>query len=176
MGARTLLSFEQFEKFPDDGMKHELLQGEHIILPPPKFRHTRIQHDLFDALRPYVRQHKLGDVRIEAGFKLSSDTWLQPDVSFVRTAQIQRVDPNGYYEGAPAIAVEVASDSNTAVQLDLKMELYFAHGSEEVWVVYPKTKKISAHYPDGHSQTFTIEFHSDLFPGWTLSVSPLFQD
>lgn len=43
MSARTLLTFEQFEQFHDDGLKHELLSGEHIVLPPPKTRHTRIQ-------------------------------------------------------------------------------------------------------------------------------------
>lgn len=176
MGARTLLSFEQFEQFPDDGKKHELLQGEHIILPPPKLRHTKIQQKLSDALRPYVHEHRLGEVNIEAGFKLSSDNWLQPDVSFVRAGQIERADPDGYYEGAPALAIEVASESNTAAQLDLKMELYFAHGAEEVWIVYPKTRKICAHYPDGHSQTFTADLHSDLFPGCTLAVSSLFRD
>jgi Uma2 family endonuclease len=176
MGARTLVSFEQFEKFPDDGMKHELLQGEHLVEPPPIVRQTEIRQTLFDSLRPHVHEHRLGEVHIEAGFKLSSATWLQPDVSFVRTAQIQRVDRNGYYDGAPAIAIEVASDSNTAAQLDLKMELYFAHGAEEVWVVYPKTKKTIAHYPDGHSQTFTTDLRSDLFPDWSLSVSSLLQD
>ena len=176
MSARTLLSFEQFERFPDDGMKHELLQGEHIILPPPKLRHTKVQQKLSDALRPYVHERKLGEINIEAGFKLSSDTWLQPDVAFVRTEQIQRADPDAYYDGAPAIAIEVASDSNTAAQLDLKMEQYFAHGSEEVWVVYPATRKISVHYPDGHSQTFTGELRSELLPGWSLAVSSLFPD
>jgi hypothetical protein len=42
MGARTLVTFEQFERFLDDGMKHELLQRQHIVVPPPKSRHTRI--------------------------------------------------------------------------------------------------------------------------------------
>jgi hypothetical protein len=83
-------------------------------------------------------------VQIEVGFKLSSNTWLQPDVGVVRAAQIERADPDGYYEGAPAIAIEVASEANTGAQLDLKMELYFAHGAEEVWVVYIKRNE-SAH-------------------------------
>ena len=175
MSARTLVSFEQFEKFPDDGMKHELLQGEHVIEPPSTVRHTSIRQNLFDALRPYVREHQLGEVHIAAGFKLSSDTWLQPDVSFVRTAQIQRADPDGYYDGAPAIAIEVASESNTAAQLDLKMELYFAHGAEEVWVVYPKTKRIRAHYPNSRSQTFANgELRTDSLPAWSVRVDSLF--
>lgn len=176
MSARTLLTFEQFEQFHDDGLKHELLRGEHIVVPPPKSRHTQVQQNLSDALRPYVKERRLGEVHIEAGFKLSSDTWLQPDVSFLRKSQIQRTRPDGYFEGSPAIAIEVASESNTAAQLDLKMEQYFAHGAEEVWVVYPQTGKIRMHYPDGHSKTATDELQSDLFPGLSVPLSAIFQD
>jgi len=70
----------------------------------------------------------LGEVYIEAGFKLSPSTWLQPDVSFIRTAQLERTDLDGYCEGAPTIAIELASDSKTAAQLDRKIEQYFARG------------------------------------------------
>src|SRR5258708_5915845 len=59
--------------------------------------------------------------------------------SRMSASQIHTTDPDGYYEGAPALAIEVASDSNTAAQLDLKIEQYFSHGSDEVWIVYPQT-------------------------------------
>ena len=176
MGVSTSLTFEDFEKYQDDGLKHELIEGEHITLPPPKRPHTRVQQNLQDALRPYVREHRLGEVHIEAGFKLSPRTWLQPDVSFVRSSQIQRGDPNEYYEGAPALAIEVASESNIAAQLDLKMDLYFAHGAEEVWIVYPKTRRVRAHFPDGHSETLSTELRSALFPGWSAALSAIFAD
>jgi Uma2 family endonuclease len=177
VSTRTLVTFEQFEKFHDDGMKHELLKGEHIVVPPPKPRHSNVQHKLLHLLWPYVQQHGLGDVRIETGFKLSSDTWVQPDVSFIRAAQLKAADPDRYYEGAPALAVEVVSESNTEAQLDMKIDEYFTHGSEEVWVAYPKTKKIRVHYPDGTSRTFAgCELRSDLFPGWSIAVDSLFDD
>jgi len=174
MATRTLVTFEEFEKYREDGKKHELVQGEHITLPPPKRLHTRVQQSLQDVLRPYVREHRLGEVHIEAGFKLSSDSWLQPDVSFVTTAQMERGDPNEYFEGAPALAIEVASESNTAAQLDLKMELYFAHGAEEVWVVFPQTRRVRAHFPDGHSETLSDTLHSALLPGWTAPLAAIF--
>jgi Uma2 family endonuclease len=170
----ALLTFEEFEKYPDDGHKHELLEGEHIILPPPKSYHSDVQHLLLRALQPYVDQHGLGDVRIEAGFKLSQDTWVQPDASFLRTSQLQRTRPGGYFEGSPALAIEVASDSNTAAQLDLKMELYFAHGAEEVWAVYPQTRRVRVHFPDGHSETLASGLQSALFPGWVAPLSAIF--
>lgn len=142
MGARTLVTFEQFEQFPDDGRKHEFLKGEHIVVPPPKSRHTRIQQKIPDVLLPFVQEQRLGEVHIEAGFRLTSDTWLQPDVSFVRSSQIQSSDPGGYYQGAPALAIEIVSDSNTASLLDRKTDLYFANGSSEVWVVSAITPKV----------------------------------
>src|SRR5258708_3472653 len=165
MDIRTLQTFEQFAQYPDDGMKHELLKGEHIVVPPPKFRHSSIQHKLLHLLSLYVEQHRLGEVRIETGFKLTSDTWLQPDVCFIRTHQIQTTDPNGYFEGAAAVAIEVASDPNTAAQLDLKIEQYFSHGSGEVWVVYPQTRKVLVHLRDGSIRTAGSELQSALFPG-----------
>ena len=175
MSARTLITFEQFEQYHDDGLKHELLEGEHIVVPPPKRRHTFVQHNLSDAIRPHVKQRRLGELLIEAGFKLSARTWLQPDVSFLRTSQIEKSDPDGYFEGAPALAIEVASESNTAAQLDHKMEQYFAHGSEEVWVVYLETRKIRIHFPDGQSRTAGADLQSDLFPGLSVPIASIFQ-
>jgi Uma2 family endonuclease len=175
MGPRTLATFEQFEQFPDDGMKHELLKGEHIVVPPPKSRHTRIQQKIQDVLRPFVREQRLGEVHIEAGFRLTPDTWLQPDVSFLGISQIQSSDPGGYYQGAPAIAIEIASDSNTTAH-DLKTELYFANGSSEVWVVYPKTRKVLVHRADGNIRIVAAgELRSDLLSGWSVPVEDLFE-
>jgi Uma2 family endonuclease len=174
MATKSLITFEQFEKYPDDGHKHELLQGEHIILPPPKSYHSDVQHLLLRVLQPYVDQQGLGDVRIEAGFKLSEDTWVQPDVSFLRVSQLGNTRLGGSFEGSPALAIEVASESNTAAQLDLKMELYFAHGAEEVWVVFPQTRRVRAHFPDGHSETLATGLKSELFPGWSAPVSAIF--
>lgn len=58
----------------------------------------------------------------------------------------------------------------------LKSELYFANGSSEVWVVYPKTRKVLVHLADGNIRTVaTGELHSDLLPGWSVPVDDLFE-
>jgi Uma2 family endonuclease len=176
MPVPALLTFEQFEQYEDDGMVHELIQGEHVVTPPPRILRSLVRHNLHDALRPYVREHQLGEFYITAGFKLSSDTFLKTDVSFIRTAQLARTKPDGYFEGAPALAIEVASESNTAAQLDLKMELYFAHGAEDLWAVYPKTRRVRTHFPDGHSETLADDLKSALFPGWSAPMSAILQD
>jgi len=176
MGARTLVTFEQFEQYPDDGMKHELIQGEHTVVPPPKFRHTRVQQKLQDALRQFVHSHRLGEIYIEAGFKLSSDTFLQPDVGFVGSSQLDATDPDGYLGGAPAIAIEVLSESNTPAKIAKKTNLYLAHGSQEVWIVDPSRREVPIQRPDGASQTVAAgELRSDVVPGWSIHVESLFE-
>ena len=54
------------------------------------------------------------------------------------------------------------------------MELYFAHGAEEVWAVYPQTRRVRAHFPDGHSETLASGLQSALFPGWVAPLSAIF--
>ena len=70
MGATTLLTFEEFEQLPDAPGKRELLDGELIEMPPPKKRHSKIQHRIDRHLSRYVLERGLGEVYIEAGFKL----------------------------------------------------------------------------------------------------------
>jgi Uma2 family endonuclease len=176
MPKRTLLSFETFEKYEDDGMKHELIQGEHVIAPPATIGQSRLRQNFHDTLRPYVRNHQLGEVYVSAGFKLAGDTFLKPDASFIRKSQIERADPDGYFEGAPALAIEVVSEFNTAAQLDFKMVLYLAHGAEEVWIVYAKTRRIRAYFPDGHGETLANELCSTLFPAWSAPIGVIFAD
>lgn len=71
MANRTLLTFGQFEQYEDDDMMHELIQGEHVVTPPANIVRSLIRHNLHDALRPYVREHQLGEVYVATGFKLS---------------------------------------------------------------------------------------------------------
>jgi Uma2 family endonuclease len=70
MGTTTPLTFAEFERLPDSPGKRELLDGEIIELPTPKARHTKIQQRIDERLRPYVLDRRLGELYIEAGYKL----------------------------------------------------------------------------------------------------------
>src|SRR6266568_8288060 len=118
MSTTTLLTFEDFERLPDSPGKRELLDGELIEMPPAKRRHAKIQRRIDRNLSPYVLERGLGDVYTEAGFKLGERHWVQPDVSLVSTGQDDAGDPEGYFEGAPRLAIEVISAANTAESVD----------------------------------------------------------
>src|SRR5450432_2357282 len=126
IGAMSMIAkpmtFAEFENLPESPGKRELLDGELIELPPAKQKHLIIQHRIAEVLRRYLAGRGLGVVNgvvngvayIEAGFYLAAGHWVQPDVSIVLNEQISRSDPDGYLEGAPALAVEVISPGNTA--------------------------------------------------------------
>jgi uncharacterized cupin superfamily protein len=52
MGVSASLTFEDFEKYQDDGMKHELIQGDHVVTPPATTGQSRIRQNVHDALWP----------------------------------------------------------------------------------------------------------------------------
>ncbi|HEV2690293.1 MAG TPA: Uma2 family endonuclease [Bryobacteraceae bacterium] len=143
-----LLTFEEFERLPDQPGKRELLEGDLIELPPAEFEHNRIAHQIYEMLKAAViavhargEAAELGDVYHEMGYKLAKDAYLQPDVSVTHRAQ----DVSKYLSGAPAIAIEVVSPSNTAVEMEAKTALYFRYGAREVWRIYRKTRHVVVH-------------------------------
>jgi len=172
-----LLSWEAFEQLPDDDMHHELIEGELQTLPPPRSKHGYVANNVSIALRPL---EQLGRVFVEVGYKLTSDpaSWIQPDVSFSRRENL-RAEVGGHFLGAPELAVEVVSPSETARDLDRKIELYLRFGTLVVWVIYPETRKVLVHLPDGtvlpRGMNGTLTLPA-LLPDWQLPVAKLFEE
>jgi hypothetical protein len=69
--SKHVTTWEAFERLPDgDGLHREILEGEVQVLPPVKSGHSKIASKLFQMLFP-LQQRGLGDVYLEAGYKLS---------------------------------------------------------------------------------------------------------
>ncbi len=169
----TVVTFEQFQALPDQPGKHELLEGQLIEMPPAGFRHTRVQHRIFEALHSHLRERPhAATAFIEAGFVLGRESWLQPDVSLVLEEQIKAA--GDFLEGAPHVAIEVISPSNCAETVDRKIRLYLDHGSREIWVFYPATRRVWLYAPDGSASEFRQQFSSPLLPGFALDLTTLF--
>src|SRR5437899_2731676 len=74
------------------------------------------------ARRAGTTEHKLGFVfAAESGFRLSndSDTVLGVDITFVTIAMIQKDE--GFFQGAPDLAIEVISSGNTGPEIHAKI-------------------------------------------------------
>jgi Uma2 family endonuclease len=173
-----LLTWKEFEQLPDEHA--EILEGELITLPPPKGKHSLIADNVAELLRA-LKENGLGRVLSEAGYKLSEapPSWIQPDVSFLKKERVLALEPDGYFVGAPELAVEIVSPSETPGTLHRKVDLLLAAGSLAVWAIYPETRKVHVFLPDGTSfsrGTNDVLTLPDLLPGWELSVAKIFED
>jgi Uma2 family endonuclease len=174
---------------PADGTRHELDAGELVVMPPVRFRHSRIAKCIYDSILTYLMQHpRSGEVFAEAPYILKRTelgaTVRQPDVSYINDDRARRTDPNAYMEGAPALAVEVVSPTETAEQLTRKVSQYFDAGAETVWLVYPASREVHVFYSRNQARAerqARVLTHRDilnapeLFPDWEgISLQKLF--
>jgi Uma2 family endonuclease len=173
MGTTTLLSFAEFEQLPTEPGKLQLLDGELIRMPPAILDHMDIIHRIWRLLNLVVDaagvSSRLGSPYMETGYKIGPQAWLQPDVSIPHASQPR----NKYFEGAPALAVEVVSESNTAEEMNRKVKTYLANGGIEVWVVYPTTRCVWV-FRQGHAEEFCSVLCSALFEGAQIDLDRVF--
>jgi len=174
------MSWEAFEQLPDgDGLHREILKGVLQVLPPPQSLHTKIAHRAYKLLAPQ-EAHFSCQVYIEAGYRLSERpaTWVQPDLSLLSSTRASAAG-DAYFTGAPELAVEVVSPSESAADMEEKVELLLEAGSHAVWVVYPKTRTVHVFLPGGAATVLSAKDSltaPSLMPGWSAPVEKLFED
>lgn len=137
---------------PEFNDRHvELINGEIIEMSPTQDLHGITVARLLRVLAFEIESRRRGggpNVLIfsaEAGFYLhrDPDTVVAPDIALVRAEDV-KVDPAKpkFLTIPPAIAIEVLSPSNTTAEILEKVSLYIQAGTEQVWVVDPKRKKV----------------------------------
>lgn len=171
---------EELLNAPADLGPCELVRGELVMMSPGKGRHAAVGMKIGRSLLDFVEANDLGEVfDSSAGYVLSRDpdTVREPDVSFLTTQRLKEQDLDAFLEGAPDLAVEVLSPSNTAAEMRAKMDDYFGAGCRVVWIVDPLRKSVTVHRPDGSTvvlaeqDTLTEE---ELLPGFSLVVREIF--
>ncbi len=173
------LSLEQFSQLPRGQEQHEMSCGELITMPPPKSLHTLVALAVLQVLQVYLRKNPFGLAIPEAGYILSRNplTIRQPDVSVLNKERVQSTGADDYFEGAPELAVEVVSPSDSAQDLQVKVGQYLQSGAKQVWVLYPKTRRIHVFHAGGATVIFdesqTLE-GGDSMPGFSVKVADLF--
>ena len=176
--AAPPLTIEEFSRLPRDSERHEMSEGELITMPFPKSLHTLIANSVYEALRPSSKEYGTVRVLVEAGYVLSRSplTIRQPDISVLSKDRILATPEDSYFEGAPELAIEVVSPSDSAEDLELKAKQYLKAGSSEVWVLYPKTKDIHVFAASGEVKVLGEEdvLQSATLPGFSVKVAELF--
>lgn len=174
------ITAEEFWCLPDHGKRRVLVQGEVIETMPPGGRHGVIASEVTTCLRNWAKSGAGGCVGVESGFILqrNPDTVRGPDVFYVRAARIPVSGiPEGYWELAPDVAIEVVSPHESADEVREKIRDYLAAGTQLVWVLYARTQEVLVHTPDGLARTYTrddVLEAFDLLPGFRCAVAEFF--
>ena len=127
----------------------------------------------------HVLLNRLGRVYLSnRGYVTGPDspaTSRMPDVSFVSSARLNQPDLAGMlYNGAPDLAVEILSESNTSAQIAQKIGEYLNAGGRAVWVIDIDARTITVHTPNSPPLTLTDTIHGgDYLPGFACPVADL---
>ena len=182
MGATTKLTLEEFLQLPQEpGKRFELDRGEVIVEPSPTLRHNAIRFRIARHLQDFVRAHQLGHVTLENDFRLGPEIVRNPDVAFVATEPLRRMNVDrSPIEGVPDLAIEVVSESNLAQDMLTKVHQYLDAGAKAVWVFYPNLKVVQIHDRQGTHEIAAPASLEDktVFRGqsYTLPMTPIFDE
>jgi Uma2 family endonuclease len=181
VSTRTLISVAEFDRLePPDELRYELDEGELLEMVKPRYNpHDRIARAIDRALLKYLDKNSVGEVLSSDNlFVLGPNTKRIPDLSFMTSERIAQIQPDQDIQGAPDLAIEVLSPSDTATAMRKKVKQYFAAGSRAVWLVYPESREIevreSAVGPSrvlGENDTLEAP---DLLPGFSAKVGSFF--
>ena len=144
--------------------------------------HAVVAMEIGYLLKHHVRQRGLGWVfAAEAGFRLrrSPDLLRCPDAAFVSAARLPEGIPAGVIDGAPDLAVEVLSPSNTASEMQRKLVDYLRYGSKAVWVVDTGARSVAVHPAGALPRLLEGDDPlegGDVLPGFSVPASALFVD
>ena len=165
----------------DDGLRRELVRGEMRVMPPPGFEHGRVAATVAILLGAHARQAGSGVVvAAETGFLLASDpdTVRAPDAAFIARERVEKVGrTTKYWPGAPDLAVEVVSPSDSFHEVQEKALEWLAAGALAVLVLDPDECTATVYRGQGdahiHGPQDTLDL-SDAVPGFSVAVAELF--
>ena len=137
-------------EFPSDGNRYELVDGELLVTPAPRFRHQDVLGELFFLLHQYLRPNPAGKVLLSpADITWGSDHHLvQPDIFVVAAEEVRDRDTKWDAIRTLLLAVEVMSPSSTRYDRVTKRRLYQRRGVATYWVVDPDAELVEVWRPD----------------------------
>lgn len=138
------LTYEDYLAIPDDGRRHEIIDGEYYVSPSPTFKHQLIVAKLIRRIGNHVEAHDLGWVVGAPCDVLSEHTIVQPDVLYISKARASII--SGVIRGTPDLVVEVLS-SDRDYDERVKYQIYELAGVPEYWIIDPnsETAKVFRH-------------------------------
>src|SRR5580698_8857878 len=182
MAATTLLTSDQFLAMPEEfdqygnRIKDELIGGEVVKMPPASLLHDLIKNRINELLIKYLGANPQVDFKslVEIGTQVSNADAFIPGISVLKRGRLSGA--TRVFQGAPDLAIEVVSPSDTAKHLKRKVDAYLEAGSKSVWIVYPEARSVMIHTRDSVRELKADQLIEDpLLPGFSTPVAAFFE-
>ena len=175
------LTADDLIRLYSQGVRGELIDGQFSESSPKGIMHGQVEMNLLSELSSFVRPRRLGRlVCSHTGFWLQRalDTVREPDIAFISARKLPLdLDLPGYYEGAPDLAVQIASFNLSRQQVYHKARMWVSFGVPLVWLVDPETRSIEVHRPKQPLLLLTEHDTLDggaLLPGFSCPLRDVF--
>jgi Uma2 family endonuclease len=158
----------------------ELLRGELVVMSFGGAEHGCIATKIAARLGLFLKQNGLGWVMgAGTGFQIgrNPDTVRAPDVAFISRDRCPPTLPEGFFQDAPDLAVEVLSPNDRASEVLAKVQDWLAAGCAMVWVIDPATRTVTVYRGADAIELFRLGDHldgGDLLPGFRLALAEIF--
>jgi Uma2 family endonuclease len=177
------LTYEDYLLFPEDGRRHELIDGEHLVSPAPPLRHQRSVARLSVLLGTFIEENPLGEALLGPfDVILTEHEVVQPDLLFVSNERAAIWTEQGT-RGAPDLVIEVFSPETRKVDETLKLSLYEREDVREYWMFDPERKFARVFRRQGDSLVALLDLsavagdvlETPLLPGLLIPLAKVFR-
>jgi Uma2 family endonuclease len=183
--AAVKLTYDDFVHFPEDGRRHELIDGEHYVTPSPNTRHQGISGNLYLLIANWLEEHPIGRVFFAPlDVVLSQFDVVEPDLLYLSNERAAQVITPIHVRGVPELVVEIASRGTRRRDETIKRRLYERAGVSEYWVVDPAIDVVRVYRREGErlgrprelSREASDILTTSLLPGLELPLTRIFRE
>jgi len=182
--AGVKLTYDDFLLFPDDGMRHELIDGEHYVTPSPNTKHQTVSMTLSVLIGGWLEVNPVGRV-YHAPFDVVFSRFdvVEPDLLYLSNERAADVLTSKHVSGAPDLVIEIGSPGTRARDETKKRALYERAGVTEYWFVDPEIDVVRIYRRSGETFARPMELSREtgdvlttpLLPGLALPLARLFR-
>jgi Uma2 family endonuclease len=145
VNGKVKLTYEDYLLFPDDGLRHEIIDGEHFVSPSAVPYHQKVSRRIFVQLYLRIEETGRGEVYYApTDLHLSEVDILVPDILVLLSPKIGLIGAKKV-EGAPDLVIEITSPGTARRDRGIKRVVYERAGVPEYWIVDVEKKAVERH-------------------------------
>jgi len=178
------LTYDDFVQFPDDGLRHELIDGEHYVTPSPNTKHQSVSINLTVLIGSWLERNPIGRL-FHAPFDVVFSTYdvVEPDLLYLSNERASDALTPLHVRGVPELVVEIGSPGTRRRDEMIKRRLYDRTGVSEYWIVDPEIDTIRVYRREAKTFARVVELSAEardvlttsLLPGLEIPLSRVFR-